>query len=129
MKGDDEPVAATIARRRERVILATAGGASLRQIAAELGVSVGTVHEVSAELLAVRRRRQLRVAMMILLGLPSRMFGFGALCTLTRSRRPARCAKTPVGGCVAVPSTVAPGAAHDVRAFLTMSYAAAPKAR
>ncbi len=46
-----------IALRRERVILATAGGASLRQIAAELGVSVGTVHEdVSAELLAVRDR-------------------------------------------------------------------------
>jgi len=46
-----------IALRRERVLLATAGGASLRQIAAELGVSVGTVHEdVSAELLALRDR-------------------------------------------------------------------------
>ncbi len=50
-----------IALRRERVILATAGGASLRQIAAELGVSVGTVHEdVSAELLAVRDRTRSR---------------------------------------------------------------------
>ena len=34
---------------------------------------------------------------MIRLGLPSRMFGFCALCTLTRSRGPARCATTPVG--------------------------------
>ncbi len=46
-----------IALRRERVILATAGGASMRQIAAELDVSVATVHEdVNAELLAVRDR-------------------------------------------------------------------------
>ena len=46
-----------IALRREQVLLATAGGASLRQIAAELGVSVATVHEdVNAELLAVRDR-------------------------------------------------------------------------
>ena len=36
---------ARIALRRERVLLATAGGASLRQIAAELDVSLGTVHE------------------------------------------------------------------------------------
>ena len=37
------------------MILATAGGASLRQIAAELDVSVATVHEdYNAELLAVR---------------------------------------------------------------------------
>ena len=36
---------------------ATAGGVSIRQIAAELGVSVGTVHEdVNAELLTVRDR-------------------------------------------------------------------------
>ena len=48
---------ARIAIRREQVLLATAGGASLRQIAAELGVSVATVHEdVNAELLAVRDR-------------------------------------------------------------------------
>ena len=36
---------ARIAIRREQVLLGTIGGASIRQIAAELGVSVGTVHE------------------------------------------------------------------------------------
>ncbi len=46
-----------IVLRRERVVLATAGGASLRQIAAELDVSVSTIHEdVNAELLEVRDR-------------------------------------------------------------------------
>ena len=217
---------ARIALRRQQVLLATAGGASIRQIAAELDVAVGTVHEdLNAELLAVRdanrsqtenwrdlermrldtiqrqlhpvltgpdhalrvqagrvlvqvsvqrarllglyqhegatenapqdflvpggvlgaapgsgrasrsaiscrrsrrrftdgthrtqgtptsdnlrletgrpplarRRRPMRVAMMIRLGLPSRMFGFCALCTLTRRPGPARCATTPVG--------------------------------
>ena len=39
------------------MLLATAGGANLRQIAAELDVSIGTVHEdLNAELLAVRDR-------------------------------------------------------------------------
>ncbi len=46
-----------IALRREQVLGATAAGASIRQIAAELGVSVGTVHEdINAELMAVRDR-------------------------------------------------------------------------
>ncbi len=48
---------ARIALRRERVLQATAGGVSMRQIAAELEVSVATIHEdVNAELLACRDR-------------------------------------------------------------------------